>query len=318
MQKFIGPVVLPKSMRPESILLGSGEAKDRPTMRVIGIGGAGCNTISHMGDEGIAVCSEQKHSSSMRHRRILKLTSNQVKSARSIDPRYASTLSLEWLEKLKEHVERPDIVFIFVGLGGETGSYVSPLVASVCQKLARLVVVSASEPFSVEGTDRRSVAQEGRLRLQSSCDIPIIYSNDPLMKIAPNLPISKAFNVMDQIMLSPVYEMIDVLTLEDVKGVRDDFRGCTKVRLGVGYGGSGMERVPVAVEDAFTSPWFDSPPDAARSAVVVVNSCEPDPYLLDDVMKSVKSRLPRAKIRHSSRGDPKLERRIKVTLLVGW
>jgi cell division protein FtsZ len=307
-----------KSMSPESILLGSGQVKNRPTMQVIGIGGAGCNTISHMGDEGIAVCSDKKHSATMRHKRILKLTDNQVKSARSIDPRHASTLSLEWLDKLKEHVERPDIVFIFVGLGGETGSYVSPLVASICQKIARLVVVSASEPFSVEGTDRRSVAQEGRLRLQSCCDIPIIYSNDPLLHMVPNLPIRKAFNVMDQIMLSPVYEMIDVLTTEDVKGVRDDFHGCTKVRLGVGYGGSGMERVSVAVEDAFTSPWFDSPTDTARSAVVVVNSCEPDPYLLEDVMRCVTSRLPRAKIRYSSRGEPALERRVKVTLLVGW
>ncbi|MGD0817955.1 MAG: hypothetical protein ABR986_06085 [Methanomassiliicoccales archaeon] len=305
-------------MRPESILLGSGDAKNRPTMRVIGIGGAGCNTISHMGDEGIAVCSDKKHSAAMRHKRILKLTDNQVKTARSLDPRYVTTLNLEWLEKLKEHVDRPDIVFIFVGLGGETGSYVSPLVASICQKIARLVVVSASEPFSVEGTDRRTVAQEGRLRLQSSCDIPIIYSNDPLLRMVPNLPIRKAFNVMDQIMLSPVYEMIDVLTQEDVKGVRDDFRGCIKVRLGVGYGGSGLERVSVAVEDAFTSPWFDSPTDMAKSAVVVVNSSEPDPYLLDDVMKDVSARLPRAKIRYSSRSEPALERRIKVTMLVGW
>jgi cell division protein FtsZ len=287
-------------------------------MRVIGIGGAGCNTISHMGVEGIAVCSDRKHSAAMRHKRILRLTDNQVKSARSLDPKYATTLNLEWLEQLKEHVERPDIVFIFVGLGGETGSYVSPLIASICQKIARLVVVSASEPFSVEGTDRRTVAQEGRLRLQSSCDIPIIYSNDPLLKMVPNLPIRKAFNVMDQIMLSPVYEMIDVLTHEDVKGVRDDFRGCTKVRLGVGYGGSGMQRVSVAVEDAFTSPWFDSPTDLAMSAVLVVNSSQADPYLLDDVMKDVSSRLPRAKIRYSSRVDPALENRIKVTVLVGW
>jgi hypothetical protein len=79
-----------------------------------------------------------------------------------------------------------------------------------------------------------------------------------------------------------------------------------------------MERVLVAVEDAFTSPWFDSPPEDARSAVVVVNSKEPDPYLLDDVMRCVASRLPRAKIRYSSRGEASLERRIKVTLLVGW
>lgn len=312
------PVVVPKPMRPESILLGSGEAKNRPTMRVIGIGGAGCNTISHMGEEGIAVCSDKKHSAAMHTKRVLMLTDNQVKSARSLDPKYVHSLNLEWLEKLKEHVDRPDIVFIFVGLGGETGSYVSPLVASICQKVARLVVVSASEPFSVEGTDRRTVAQEGRLRLQSSCDIPIIYSNDPLLHMAPNLPIRKAFNVMDQIMLSPVYEMIDVLTQEDVKGVRDDFRGCTKVRLGVGYGGSGLERVSVAVEDAFTSPWFDSPTEMARSAVVVVNSSEPDLYLLDSVMKDVASRLPMAKIRYSARNEPTLERRIKVTILVGW
>jgi cell division protein FtsZ len=318
LQRFNAPVAVPKAMRPESILLGSGEAKNRPTMRVIGIGGAGCNTISHMGDEGIAVCSDKSHSSLMHHKRVLRLTDNQVKSARSMDPKYAHTLSVGWLEKLKEHVERPDIVFIFVGLGGETGSYVSPLVASICQKLSKLVVVSASEPFSVEGTDRRTAAQEGRQRLQTSCDIPIIYSNDPLLQMAPNLPIRKAFNVMDQIMLSPVYELIDVLTQEDVKGVREDFRGCTKVRLGVGYGGSGLERVSVAVEDAFTSPWFDSPTDMARSAVLVVNSSEPDPYLLEEVMKDVSIRLPRAKIRYSSRGDPALERRIKVTVLVGW
>ena len=305
-------------MRPESIPLGSGETRKRPSMQVIGIGGAGCNTISHMGEEGIAVCSDKKHSATLRIKRILKLTDSQVKSSRTLDPKYAHTLNLEWLEKLKEHIDHPDIVFIFTGLGGETGSFVTPLVASTCQKVAKLVVVSASEPFSVEGTDRRAVAQEGRLRLQSSCDIPIIYSNDPLLQMAPNLPIRKAFNVMEQIMLSPVYEMIDVVTLEDVKGVRDDFRGCTKVRLGVGYGGSGLERVSAAVEDAFTSPWFDSPPELARSAVVVVNSNETDPYLLDDVMKDVRSRLPQAKIRYSSRSDPALERRIKVTLLVGW
>jgi cell division protein FtsZ len=304
-------------MRPESVPLGSGEAKQKPTMRVIGIGGAGCNTISHMGDEGIAICSDKKHSSELRIKKVLKLTSNQVRSARTIDPKYVSTLTLDWLEALKGHVDRPDIVFIFVGLGGETGSYVTPLVSAICQKVAKLVVVSASEPFSVEGTDRRTAAQEGLKRLQCSCDIPIIYSNDPLMLMAPNLPIRKAFNVMDQIMLSPVYEMIDVLTQDDIKGVRDDFRGCSKVRLGVGYG-SGIERESVAVTDAFTSPWFDSPTELARSAVVVLNSAGVDPYLLEDIIKDVSSRLPRAKIRYSSRDDPALERRIKLTLLVGW
>ena len=87
-------------------------------------------------------------------------------------------------------------------------------------------------------------------------DIVITYSNDSLLKIAPNLPLRKAFGAMDIIMMAPVIELANALTMEDLLQVRSDFGACKHVRAGIGIS-SGLDRELRAVDEAFTSPWFD-------------------------------------------------------------
>jgi cell division protein FtsZ len=302
-------------MVPELVPLGGGDTRTRPTVKAVGVGGAGCNIVANSPIESVAVCKLEK-SLAHRHDRMCTLTREHVRMFRTTSPQMFSSIGGDLKTGLFGSIGTADLMFLFTGLGGETGSYVTPALANICRKHCRMVIVSAALPFSVEGGERRHVAAQAMEQVIEHSDMVITYSNDCLVRIAPNLPIRKAFSAMDVIMMAAPMELANSLTREDLIPLRSDFSSNKHVRVGIGVG-SGMEREAVAVNEAFTSPWFDLELESVKSAMVIVASGTIDEYMIDRVVEDAALRLPNARIRYSSRQDQALGEKVKVVVMLG-
>lgn len=303
-------------MRPELLAMGDFEKKTRPRVKVVGIGGAGCNAIANSGFESIGICTAAEHFKRLRtHKRIL-LSDEQILFMRDTPPQTIASIAYDWKDEVIETVGEADIMFLFTGLGGETGSFVTPIVSQICKKLSKMVVASIALPFSVEGSQRKKVAMGGLSNVIGSSDLAITYPNDGLLKIAPNLPLMRAFSVMDNIMMIPPGDMEKVLTVEDLHHVRNSFSGAKHARVGIGMG-EGDERELKAVDEAFSSPWFNFDLSRVGVAMVIVSSSDITQSTVQKVIGDVSYRLPNAKLLYSGSADSSLQDRLRITLLVG-
>ena len=304
-------------MSPDIFRLGRAETKTRPRVKVVGVGGAGCNIISDSDIEAVAVCKSDEPGGSLRTEKKCLLSRDHIKLLRTTSPQMFTTIGGTLKSGLFSAIGEADLMFLFTGLGGETGSSVTPALANIARKQCKLVVVSAAMPFSVEGGERRHFASTSMERVMEHSDIVISYQNDSLLRIAPNLPLRKAFTVMDTIMMAPVVELASALTVEDLVQVRSDFASCKHVRCGIGICG-GMDRELKAVSEAFTSPWFDFDLASVKAALVIVSSDDIDGGMADKMAKDVAFRVPNARVRYATRVDEGLSGKVKAVVLLGF
>ncbi len=304
-------------MSPDIVRLGSADSKTRPRVKVVGIGGAGCNIISDSVFEAIAVCKSEESGGPVRIEKKCVLTTDHIRLLRTTSPQMFTTIGGTLKSGLFGAIGEADLMFLFTGLGGETGSSVTPALANIARKHCKLVVVSAAMPFSVEGGERRHFANASMDRVMEHSDIVISYQNDSLLKIAPNLPLRKAFTAMDVIMMAPVIELASTLTVEDLVQVRSDFASCKHVRCGIGVSG-GQDRELRAVSEAFTSPWFDFDLASVRTALVIASAEDAGGSMAEKIAKDVAFRVPNARVRYSSREDKQLGGKVKVVVLLGF
>ncbi len=303
-------------MCPELLPLGSGENKVRPRLKMVGVGGAGCNAVANSSFENVGLCTSRDVPSTPTIGRRVVLSDDHLRFVRSTSPRLITSLDHEIPKRLMDAIGQADLMFIFAGLGGETGSYVTPGIVHLCRRISHLVVVSAALPFSVEGIGRREIANKSLTEILDASHMAITYPNDALLKMVPNLPIRRAFKVMDGIMMMPVLELGEVLTVGDLPLLKNDFLNASYVRLGVGTG-RGDQREAIAVEEAFSSPWFDFALDKVTAAVVVASTDDPDAIVNKKILHDIGNRLPNAKIRHAMRRDRALNEKVRVTVLLG-
>jgi len=303
-------------MSPDIARLGTAETKTRPSIKVVGIGGAGCNIVADSNLDVVAVCKAEEGMSEVKVPRKCVLTRDHVKLFRTTSPQMFSAIGGNLKTGLFSSIGEADIMFLFTGLGGETGSHVTPALANICRKHCKLVVVSAAFPFSVEGGERKHLATTSMEKVMEHSDLVITYNNDSLLRIAPNLPLRKAFSAMDIIMMVPVLELANALTVEDLVQIRSDFSSCKHVRAGIGIGG-GLDRELRAVEEAFSSPWFDFDLKNVKSALVIVSSEYMDDLLLNKIVKDVAYRIPNAKVKYNGRLDKEQGEKLRVVVLLG-
>ncbi|NLK25156.1 MAG: hypothetical protein GX307_01080 [Euryarchaeota archaeon] len=294
--------------------LGYGDMTMRPRLKAIGIGGAGCNTITGFPLPSVGLCSPLDHLNGPSNQRRLVLSDEEVSSLRSPFSHLLSSMDRTFLRRLKAEVDGYDLIFLFAGLGGETGSHITPGLAHLCRRMGSLVVASVTLPFSAEGSGRRETAAKALPTLIGAAHLTVTYPNDGLIRVAPNLPLRRTFKVMDNIMTVPPQDLAGVLTRGDLKMLRAEIASGGHMRMGAGAG-MGMQKERVAVSEAFSSPWFDFDLDNARLALVIISGRGVDQFSVEEVLGHVEARVPGAKIRYGVRSDPSLEN-LRVTILL--
>ncbi len=162
-----------------------------------------------------------------------------------------------------------DLVFVTAGLGGGTGSGAAPVIAEIAKEANALTVGVVTKPFSFEGTVRMSRAEEGLAALRKAADVLIVISNDRLLETtARGLPMTKAFELADEILHEGVRGISDLITVRglinlDFADIRSVLAGAGEAMMGTGQA-SGDQRAVNAAKYASSNPLLEG--DSIRGA----------------------------------------------------
>ena len=189
-----------------------------PRIVIVGCGGAGNNTVNRLynigvdGAETIAINTDKQHLKMIEaDTKILVGKSLTNGLGAGGDPSMGERATEMAQGTIKEVLGDADLVFVTAGMGGGTGTGAAPVVSSIAKEQGAIVVGMVSTPFNVERA-RTVKAEEGLERLRDEADSIIVLDNNRLLDYVPNLPIGKAFSVMDQIIAETVKGISETIT----------------------------------------------------------------------------------------------------------
>lgn len=304
-------------------------------MKVIGVGGGGCNMINHMIREGftktdvelmVANTDAQALEKSIANTRIL-LGENTTKGLGcGMDPALAKMAAEENYDDLKDRLDYSDIVFVGSGLGGGTGTGAAPIVAKAAKEKKALTIGVVTTPFGFEGKKRMRLAQEGLEELKKECDSIIVIPNQNLLKIIDKKTgLKDAFKIVDNVLFQAVNGMISVILESGDSDINVDYadvkkvmthRGLALMGIGVSEGEGAAEE---ALKSAIQSPLLDNTSIHGAMGVLVHFKMPPDCSLLEieSAMNIIEDTVDKdADVTWGTTTDPKMENnRVEVTLI---
>ncbi|MBI2620682.1 cell division protein FtsZ [candidate division WWE3 bacterium] len=239
-------------------------------MRVIGVGGAGCNVLNTMiesqqisGVEFIAVNTDAQALSI--NKSVVKIPIGQdiTKGLGSgSDPEIGRRSAEESIDLIRSNMEGSDMIFITAGMGGGTGTGASPIIASVAREIGALTVGVVTKPFQFEGARRMETAERGISDLKKEVDALITIPNQKLLEIADDkMSIIEAFRVSDSVLHQGVQGISDLIIMPglvnvDFADVRTVMKNAGSALMGIGIG-TGENRAATAARAAISSPLLD-------------------------------------------------------------
>ncbi len=253
----------------------------RPTITVIGVGGAGGNAVNNMINarlEGVefvvANTDAQALESALTDRKIqlgLGITKGLGAGA---DPQVGRAAAEEAVEEIVNYMEGSNMVFITAGMGGGTGTGAAPVVARAARELGILTVGVVTKPFQFEGGNRMNMAESGLKELQDYVDTLIVIPNQNLFRLATDkTTFADAFRMADEVLHSGVRGVTDLMVKPglvnlDFADIRTVMREMGKAMMGTGEA-SGEKRAVEAAEAAISNPLLDDVSlKGARAALI--------------------------------------------------
>jgi cell division protein FtsZ len=251
-------------------------------IKVVGVGGAGNNTVSRLmqvgivGAETIAINTDaQDLLYTDADQKVLIGKEMTGGLGAGADPKVGAESAKESKEDVKKVLEGADMVFINCGLGGGTGTGASAVIADIAKKLGALTVSIVTLPFSMEGRQRANNAHQGLEALEAVTDTLIVIPNDKLLEIVPDVSITTAFKVADEILVNAVKGIAELITKPGL--VNLDF---ADIRAVMGSGGLAMiglgesdseNRAVESVEKSLNNPLLDVDIEDASGALINVS-----------------------------------------------
>jgi len=247
---------------------------------VIGVGGAGNNTVTRLMDMGatgtdcIAINTDALHLSvSKANQKILigeKLTKGLGVGG---DPKLGRAAIEESRNRVEDLLSGAGIVFVVAGLGGGTGTGAAPVVAEIARRKGAITIGVVTTPFRIE-KGRNGLAVMALTEMRRQCDTVVVIDNNKLMQLVPQLPIGEAFKVADQVLAKMIMGIVETISAPSLINLDfADFK--TIVRRGgmaiVGVGESDApNRAEEAVRNALRSPLLNVDYAGATGALIHV------------------------------------------------
>jgi len=217
------------------------EAPSGARIKVIGIGGGGCNAVARLVREGLtgvefhAMDTDLQALNACQAPRKLQLGARVTKGlGAGSNAETGRQAALENTDDIVELLQGADMVFVAASLGGGTGTGAAGVVASLAKELDALTVAVVTKPFAFEGPRRMRLAEEGRRGLVSCVDTVITIPNERLLALAPRgVSFLDAFKLADDMLCQAVEGISDII---NTTGVIDrDFSDVRTVMAGAGY-----------------------------------------------------------------------------------
>ncbi len=314
----------------EDIRLSFDEGAQGATIKVIGIGGGGCNAVNRMmeaGIEGVAFIAANTDLQALRQSHApvkLQLGAKLTKGlGAGANPEVGRQAALEDTEKIIELLEGADMVFVTAGLGGGTGGGSAPIVASLSSELGAVTVAVVTKPFHFEGKRRMHQAEQAVAELRDSADTVITIPNERLLTaVPPDTSLIDAFKFADDVLRQAVQGISDLITVPGV--INLDFADVKTIVTGMGMAlmGTGVaegdSRAETAARKAINSPLLeDTSIEGARG--VLINITGSQDMTLHEVSEA--SRIIQeaahedANIIFGSVFDDEMENKLKITVI---
>jgi cell division protein FtsZ len=238
-------------------------------IKVIGVGGGGCNAVNRMirakleGVEFIAANTDLQALKFSQAPVKLQLGAKLTKGlGAGANPEVGRKAALEDTEKIIEALEGADMIFITSGLGGGTGSGAAPVVASLASELGALSVAVVTKPFAFEGKRRMMQAEQALQELVGVVDTVIVIPNERLMEtVERGTSFFDAFRIADDILRQAVQGISDIITVPGI--INRDFADVKAIMSGQGYAvmgtavATGTNRAVDAANRAIASPLLE-------------------------------------------------------------
>jgi cell division protein FtsZ len=256
----------------------------KPSIKVIGIGGGGGNAVNRMIEnevQGVEFVSINTDAQVLR----LSKADSRLQIGKMLtrglgagaDPEIGRRAAIESEDELRELLNETDMVFITAGMGGGTGTGAAPVIARISRECGCLTIGIVTKPFSFEGRRRIATALEGLDALKPYVDTLIVVPNDRLLYIVDrSTSMLEAFREADKVLRQGVQGIAEIITVPglinvdfaDIKTVMKD-KGTALMGIGIA---SGENRAIEATKKAIHSPLLDANIDGATDAVVNIAS----------------------------------------------
>lgn len=252
-------------------------------IKVLGVGGSGCNAISRMekdrirGVELIALNSDYQDLKKTKADAKIQIGRKLTQGlGTGMNPEMGRKAAEEQQQEIQKAVEGAGMIFVACGLGGGTGSGAAPAIAEIAKNSGALTVAVVTRPFSFEGAYRQRIAQESINLIKNKVDSLISISNDKLLAaLNPNTTLSNAFWVCDEILRQAVQSISDLVLSPgiinvDFADVRSILKNSGRAIFGIGRA-KGEKRAETAARAAIESPLFDAPARGAKGVLFNVS-----------------------------------------------
>ncbi|MCX7057786.1 MAG: cell division protein FtsZ [Proteobacteria bacterium] len=271
-------------------------------IKVLGVGGAGCNAVDHMllaGIEGVDFVCLNTDSQVLKKAKVkttLQIGTNITKGlGAGADPEVGRQAAMEDRDRIVELIEGCDMLFITAGMGGGTGTGAAPVVAQVAKELGILTVAVVTKPFAMEGGKRMLIAEQGIAELSKYVDSLITIPNQKLLTVlGPKTRLLDAFTSANGVLQGAVQGIAELITRPglinvDFADVRTVMSETGMAMMGTGHA-SGEGRARIAAEMAVSSPLLEDINLAGAQGILVNVTAGMDLSIgeLDEVGNTVK------------------------------
>jgi cell division protein FtsZ len=252
------------------------QAESFARIKVVGVGGGGCNAVNRMIAEGlsgvefVAVNTDAQALLLSNAPTRVRVGDNLTRGLGSGgDPQMGENAAEESADELYEVMKGSDMVFITSGMGGGTGTGASPIVAQIAKEVGALTIGVVTRPFTFEGSHRIQTAESGINKLKEQADTLIVIPNDRLLQIVDKrASLQEAFSMADDVLRQGVQGISELITVPglinlDFADVRTIMSEGGAALMAIGHG-SGEDRARVAAEQAISSQLLDITIDGAR------------------------------------------------------
>jgi cell division protein FtsZ len=251
-------------------------------IKVVGIGGGGVNAVNRMVEAGVRgvefIALNTDAQALLMSDADVKLDIGREVTrglGAGANPEIGRAAAEEHRAELEDALKGSDMVFITAGEGGGTGTGGAPIVAQVARSVGALTVGVVTRPFGFEGRRRAVYAEQGIEALKEAVDTLIVIPNDRLLDVGdPNAPIAETFQLADDVLMSGVTGITDLITTPglinvDFADVRTIMADAGSAVMGIGRA-TGENRAKQAAERAISSPMLETSMEGAKGVLLSV------------------------------------------------
>ena len=300
-------------------------------IKVVGIGGGGGNAVTRMmegerlrGVEFIAVNTDaQDLDYAIAHHRVYIGKALTHGLGAGMNPDIGKQAAEENRSEIGELLQGSDIIFLTAGMGGGTGTGAIPVIADIAREKGILTVAIVTKPFTFEGSQRATIAQDGLAKLKEKVDALVVIPNDRVFGIIDkDTPILRAFGYIDDVLKNGVQAISELINTPgiinvDFADIQATLKDAGPTLIGTGVA-AGQDRVVKAVNAALNSPLLEISIDGARGVLFsIAGGRDVKMAEIHDIAHAVSANLdPNARVIFGAYHDRGLkDKSIKVTVI---